>query len=66
MSRMNHRSRHRKTPMPDTGLGFGPYKRGILWAELRARKQDEVSESRCKRLDGRDPFDQASENRAEP
>ena len=57
MSRMTHRPRRQKLPGPEPWRALGHFNRGILWAELRARQQEEQRLTSQKRLDGRDPIE---------
>ena len=54
LKRMKHRPR---LPVPETLLGLGPFKRGMLWAELRALQQEQQAVVQVERLVGRDPVD---------
>jgi hypothetical protein len=66
MSRLNHRRRSLRLPKSIRQLGIGPFKKGILWAELRAREQEQVINACQERLDARDPVDQRELNRGNP
>ncbi len=54
MSRMNHRRRRGKLPVPESMFGIGPFKRGMLHAQLRAQQQHEHHTDWFGRLDDRD------------
>lgn len=43
MSRIHHR--RRRPPPPPQWLGIGPLKKGLLYAELRARTDDERAQA---------------------
>jgi hypothetical protein len=63
VSRMNHRRRSLRLPKHERELGIGPFKKGMIWAELRARQQEHIVHACHQRLDARDPIDQPDENR---
>jgi hypothetical protein len=63
LSRMNHRRHSLRLPKDNRQLGIGPFKKGMLWAELRARQQEQVVQACHQRLDARDLVEYPEANR---